>query len=658
MELGRESPPDPEGSSAVIVLLRGPGGPFRRLAADFVPFLVAAHAFVLLWPFWGAVPAAFVALLAFAGLSAGLRVVRRRPAPRFLWRLALLGWALYACGLGLADSRREPPRPSEPAGVRAWAAAGPFRAGVASAAFDLPGGTPLGGWGQAPRRVRVPPWFGVGPVGRLGMALCRGGDTGPRAPLFRAGEPAAEPLGARALVLVPDGGDGPPFAIVRLDAVAVDADLCARLLGRVADLGLLPETLLVAATHTHSGPGGHLSAPLAEMAGTGWRRDAVADALLEAAERALRDAFAGAVPARLAWVRAAIPGPGGESLLGRNRRGGAVDGWVDGWRLDRADGAPLAALLCAAAHPVIHRASHPRFERDLAGALEDDLGRRLGAPVLFVNGAVADVTPRRGGGDPGARCRELAAEVGAAVEGAFRAAPAVRDLRALASRRAVPLGTAHAVVSLGDRAAAADLLGAAPWERRPVWNALALPLNALVWSAGFPEVRVGFTDTTLAASLRLDRLVGGADPEVGVWVLGAARRPRGPSAGWSRGCRPSLRRDWAEPGERPWRRGPKEAPSPSDSQTARSRTCSRARSGRTADTSRRRPSTGPARGKRSARRSSARGRTCERWKRDRRQFNAGSCPGAVGGASSAARCSSISTRRWKRLSTSGSARIS
>jgi hypothetical protein len=95
----------------------------------------------------------------------------------------------------------------------------------------------------------------------------------------------------------------------------------------------------------------------------------------------------------------------------------------------------------------------------------------------------------------------------------------------------VPLGTAHAVVSLGDRAAAADLLGAAPWERRPVWNALALPLNALVWSAGFPEVRVGFTDTTLAASLRLDRLVGGADPEVGVWVLGAAPASEGTFGG-------------------------------------------------------------------------------------------------------------------------------
>lgn len=505
--------------------VRAPGGRVARLVAALpVLWLVPAlsvHAFGLAWPLWGAWLAGLLAGGTGAGVWILLRRARRRAASRWALRALLLLLALLLVQDGV---RRAGPAPEAPeAGADLWQGVpGELRAGFGAAPFVLPAATPLGGWGQAPRRLRTPAWLGLGPVGRLSCGLLRPGPDGSGGrPLFRAGRPGGG-VGARALVLRPAGG--PPFVLVRLDLVVGDATLARDLLARLADLGVRPETLVLAATHTHSGPGGYCDRLLAEVVGLGWFRPAVRAALLEAAERAVRAAHAAAVPARLAVVEAPAADAAGAALLGRNRRAPAaadgVDPLVQGLRVDDAAGRPLGALLAAAVHPVLFRPAHDAFDPDLAGALEEALGGALGGvPVLFLNGATADVTPRRGAQAPEARARDLAARVAEALAPAFRAAPAHGVLRLSAARLPHDPGAAYALAALGDRSRLAARWRRPPWDPPDLLGWLGLPASALAWTAGFPEARVLVGPEGVAVGVDLREVVGGDPGHVGVWRL-------------------------------------------------------------------------------------------------------------------------------------------
>src|SRR5206468_2496618 len=83
-----------------------------------------------------------------------------------------------------------------------------------------------------------------------------------RVAMFRRGTPASEFLGAKAVVIRPSG-EGHPLAICRLDLVMCDGRIRERVLRGVADLGVADETLVLCATHTHSGMGGFTETPLA-----------------------------------------------------------------------------------------------------------------------------------------------------------------------------------------------------------------------------------------------------------------------------------------------------------------------------------------------------------------------------------------------------------
>ena len=91
----------------MLSLALGPGGPFRRVLADFVPFLFGGLVGWMAGPFVGAVLGIAVGVLACLGLSALLRWVRRRPVLRRVWRFALLfpgQTTILLClgGIGLA----------------------------------------------------------------------------------------------------------------------------------------------------------------------------------------------------------------------------------------------------------------------------------------------------------------------------------------------------------------------------------------------------------------------------------------------------------------------------------------------------------------------------------------------------------------------------
>ncbi len=471
-------------------------------------------------------------------LLVALRVLRRLGSrSRLAYRLLLLAWLAFAGVQGIERAAFRPPGPPRAAGDGAAASPRPFAAGLGSAAFELPARATMAGWGTRPRRRALPAWAGLGGVGRLSLAWMGPPAPGeaPRVPIFRRPEAKGPPIGARAVVIRPEGA--PPFGLVRLDLILVPPRLARRVVEAVADLGFEDATLLVQASHTHSGPGGAFRAPLAEALGTDHFDVAVFDAVVAAAVGAVREADRVAVPARVTALEASDRGDDGLPVLARTRgRQADLDPAGDAERIDprvlalrleeRASGRPIALIVHYAVQPVMLRPRHLVFGSDLPGAIENALEERLPGhpPVLFLNGHCGDVTPRRDGlsGPDGAGvlARRFAENVAAdlAKEGALRtriAVHAARDVR--------DLGTPFAFAALGSRSAFERHVLAGPFGRdapQAFASALCLPANLLVWGLGLPEVRVGFTfGGAVGAAVRLDDAVPAGETAAGAVVL-------------------------------------------------------------------------------------------------------------------------------------------
>jgi hypothetical protein len=236
------------------------------------------------------------------------------------------------------DRAAEPPRPGD-----APSASGRLSAGFAVVPFELPAGVPLGGFA----RVR---W---------------------------ASEGVRDPVGARAVVLA---AGGLKVALVAAELVLVPEELEAAVRERVADVGL--GGLVVAATHTHAGPGGFWHNPVGERAGTGPYDRAVRDLVADAMARAVREAAASAVP-----VRATAGAERAETLV-RSRSGGEKDGRLTVVRLEPLEGgAPVAELVVFPAHPTMLGKRNRLVSGDWPSRLLA-LGER--GPRLFLQGAVGD----------------------------------------------------------------------------------------------------------------------------------------------------------------------------------------------------------------------------------------------------------------------------
>ncbi len=464
-----------------------------------MPLLFGLVAGMWVWPFTGW-PFALLGLVAgWAGLSQLLRRLRRHGRRRRAWRIALAAWVIVWSAIGLRAGRLEQPGPVSSAETADWGRPVRFEAGVAEALFALPARATLAGWGQFPRRVTAPAFAGLGVPGRLSLRLMGPAEPGapPRVPMFRTPERAGQPMGARALVMVPgEGSSAPPVAFVRLDLIEASMDLSAAVLARVRDLGFTAATLLVAATHTHSGPGGFHPAPLAQVMGTDHFDREIFEAIVDAAATAVRQASASAEPARIALVSSRDRGEDGRPILARNRRRDPddVDDRVAGLRLEsRAGGRVLALLVNYAVHPVFRRPTHFAFDRDLAGAIEDALAGRLPdrPMVLFVNGAEGDVNFQ-----PADDVEELAGRFAGRVAGDLAAGEAHPRLRIAAGRVLRDLGSPHAWAAAGRGDRFIDDVVASPIGRSApavAANLVVLPANAVLWSLGLSEVRLGFT---------------------------------------------------------------------------------------------------------------------------------------------------------------------
>jgi neutral ceramidase len=251
------------------------------------------------------------------------------------------------------------------------ATGGPLAAGAATVPIELPPGTPLAGYGGFPRRAWVP---GLG--------------TG-EAPAFwfRPSAGVRDPLRVRALALA----EGQTSLLwLALDVVGVDPRLAAELGQRLARGQSRPPTaIIVSASHTHSGPGAYADSELFGLIAVDRPSSEVRARLLDAMERASRRADAARAPVLL--------GAGSVQVHGQNpsRIGAAVDEEMTIVKLVTPTGRPVAMLWNFAVHGTALGRRNRVLSADLMGDASARIEASLGAPALFVNGAVADASPVR-----------------------------------------------------------------------------------------------------------------------------------------------------------------------------------------------------------------------------------------------------------------------
>ena len=290
-----------------------------------------------------------------------------------------------------------------------------LEAGAARVAVAVPAGAPLAGYGSLARRLLFPDVLG----------------RHPHAFWFQPSRGARDELAARALVLQ---SGGRRVAWVALDVLAVDQTLAADAERRLEAAGVRPATLILSASHTHSGPGAFV-----DSSALGWlaldRLDpAVREALLAAIVGAIRGADAGRRPARLATGSVTVPG------LVRSRLRQPLDHELLVVKVTGAAGEPLALVWNYAIHGTTLGPRNLRLSGDVMGEASTRLERDLGVPVLFVNGAVGDVSPRRHGERATA---ELGAELASAAQAGWAAATPIASPLLQVGRATVTLPPAR-----------------------------------------------------------------------------------------------------------------------------------------------------------------------------------------------------------------------
>ena len=211
----------------------------------------------------------------------------------------------------------------------------------------------------------------------------------------RKGRPSQgvhDPVGVRALVIE----DGTTLvALVSCELLIVDEALARAIRQRVRGLGLGEEAVLViAGTHTHSGPGAY-GRRFLEKLSMGHFDPAVFEAVVEAVAKAVMRAYEARAPA-LAVSRSGMTQG---LVVNRVDAEGPADPelTVAGYYRDDSR-IPVAVLVGFAAHPTTLGAWNRRLSGDYPGVLMREVERRFpGSVCLFFAGAVGDQAPVKAG---------------------------------------------------------------------------------------------------------------------------------------------------------------------------------------------------------------------------------------------------------------------
>jgi hypothetical protein len=193
------------------------------------------------------------------------------------------------------------------------------------------------------------------------------------------------------------------FYLIASDLCLFSPSVYQEVAERIAkEVGVPPQNIWWSVTHSHAtpevGPPG-IYKTLLGRSDHEWNRDYAA--LVEnAALQGVKEAKAKLEPARLT-IGTAV------AFANINRRAKDVDGKVslglnpDGptdrqiglLRLDRADGAPIAVIANYAMHGTVMSGANLEISGDAPGVVSAYVEQKVGAPMLYVNGAAGNMAP-------------------------------------------------------------------------------------------------------------------------------------------------------------------------------------------------------------------------------------------------------------------------
>jgi hypothetical protein len=261
---------------------------------------------------------------------------------------------------------------------------------------------------------------------------------------------SGEELFARALVIE---SNGLRQILVALELLLISPDLEAEIFRRAA----LPETAcaLIAATHTHSGPGGTWDAAVAAALGSGRFDREQRDAIAQAATDAIAQATAALQPASLRAGQLEMTS--GPAVV---RSAGQIDPMLSAVRAE-ANGKPIATLAVYGMHPTVYGRRSRRLSAEWPGAAARGIERTAGGVALVLQGAVGNTTWPRAGDSEEAAIERLGARVAASANSAAALAAPADSLSCSVRLIPLPPPEASRAVPWVLRRAATNVLGMA-----------------------------------------------------------------------------------------------------------------------------------------------------------------------------------------------------
>jgi hypothetical protein len=172
------------------------------------------------------------------------------------------------------------------------------------------------------------------------------------------------------------------------DLVGIDPALVARVGEGLRAAGLDYSAIILAASHTHSGPGAYADSVLFGVVAVDRLSPPVRDRIVDGLVRATRQAEAGKTAARVGAGRAEVTG------IAESRVQGPLDTELGVLKVTTLAGLPVALVWNYAIHGTALSRDNFLLSGDLMADASLRLERELGVPALFVNGAEGDVSPR------------------------------------------------------------------------------------------------------------------------------------------------------------------------------------------------------------------------------------------------------------------------
>ncbi len=182
------------------------------------------------------------------------------------------------------------------------------------------------------------------------------------------------PLEVRTLAVAEEGGR--PFVLAVVDLIGLVREDTRTIRSAVADLDA---DVVVAATHTHSGP---------DTIGL-WGPDDITSGVDEGLLVAVRTSVERSIRTAIAALEPAVLRAGVTEVEGviRNLRDPAiVDRQVGVVACDRPDGSAIATLVNVGVHPEILDGDSTLVSPDLAGACRDEIDARRGGVTVWASG--------------------------------------------------------------------------------------------------------------------------------------------------------------------------------------------------------------------------------------------------------------------------------